>query len=220
VELTEAMRTTGAVRQFTEDPLPDDVLYRILDTARFAPSGGNRQGARVIVVRDTATRAALADLTLPGARRYWAQSRRGDVPWNPLQPFHDSDDDLSAVEVPASFIEPVRSAAVVLVLCLNLAAVAATDQDLDRVGIISGGSVYPLAWNILLAARDLGYGGTLTTMAVPQEAAVLRLLGVPDGWALAAVLPLGRPVHQVTRLKRAAVGDFVSRERFDGPPLA
>ena len=50
------MRTTGAVRRFTDDPLPDEVLERILDNARFAPSGGNRQGAHVIVVRDRETR--------------------------------------------------------------------------------------------------------------------------------------------------------------------
>ncbi len=65
MELYDAMRTTGAVRQFTGDPLPDDVLERILDNARFAPSGGNRQGVRVIVIRDAATRDALADLVGP-----------------------------------------------------------------------------------------------------------------------------------------------------------
>ena len=56
MELYDVMRTTGAVRRFTDDPLPDEVLERILDNARFAPTGGNRQGARVIVVRDRATR--------------------------------------------------------------------------------------------------------------------------------------------------------------------
>jgi nitroreductase len=56
MELYEVMRTTGAVREFTGEPLPDEVLERILENARFAPSGGNRQGSRVIVVRDTQTR--------------------------------------------------------------------------------------------------------------------------------------------------------------------
>ncbi|MDT5054157.1 MAG: hypothetical protein QOF66_2523, partial [Mycobacterium sp.] len=78
------MRTTAAVREFTDDPLPDDVLERILDNARFAPSGGNRQGARIIVIRDRATRQALADLTATGARRYAAQLANGESPWNPL----------------------------------------------------------------------------------------------------------------------------------------
>ena len=70
MELYEVMRTTGAVREFSGVPLPDEALERILDNARFAPSGGNRQGARVIAVRDPSTRAALAELTKPGARRY------------------------------------------------------------------------------------------------------------------------------------------------------
>ena len=65
MELYDVMRTTGAVRRFTDDPLPDEVLERILDNARFAPSGGNRQGVRVIVVRDRPTREAIADLACP-----------------------------------------------------------------------------------------------------------------------------------------------------------
>jgi nitroreductase len=220
VELTEAMRTTGAVREFTDEPLSDEVLHRILDSARFAPSGGNRQGVRVIVLRDAATRDSLAELTVPGARRYWAQTLRGEVPWNPLTPCGASDDEVAALDLPDMFISPVRSAAVVLVLCLDLSTVAATDQNLDRIGVVSGASVYPLAWNILLAARELGFGGTFTTMAVPKEGEVRGLLGIPDDWALAAVMPLGRPVHQVSRLKRHPVADFVVSERFDGVPFS
>ena len=52
MDLSDVMRTTGAVREYTDDPLPDEVLERILDNARFAPSGGNRQGTHVVVVRD------------------------------------------------------------------------------------------------------------------------------------------------------------------------
>src|SRR3984893_19579958 len=78
MELNEVMRTTGAVRRFNDDPLPDEVLERILDNARFAPSGGNRQGARIIVIRDRASRQALADLTATGARRYAAQLANGE----------------------------------------------------------------------------------------------------------------------------------------------
>lgn len=65
MELYDVMRTTPAVREFTDDPLPDDILERILDSARFAPTGGNRQGVRVIVLRDRYTRSALADRGLP-----------------------------------------------------------------------------------------------------------------------------------------------------------
>ncbi|HYF72507.1 MAG TPA: nitroreductase family protein, partial [Nocardioides sp.] len=80
-------------------------------------------------------------------------------------------------------------------------------------------SVYPLVWNLLLAARNEGYGGTITTMAVAEEPAVRELLHVPDQFALAAVVPIGRPVREVTRLRRLAVEELATHERFDGEPL-
>lgn len=219
MDLAEAIRTTAAIREFTADPLPDDVLVRILDLARFAPSGGNRQGVRIVAVREQPTRERLVALTEPGVRRYVAQGRAGEGPWNPLTPPGPSTEEIAATRVPRAFTEPLLRAPVVLVVLVDLAALAATDQDLDRVGLVGGASVYPLVWNILLAARAEGFGGVITTMAVSQEPAVLELLGAPDGFAVAGVVPLGRPVHQPTRLKRRAVGEFVTRERFDGEPL-
>lgn len=211
----DVMRTTGAVRQFTGEPLPDETLTRILDNARFAPSGGNRQGTHVIVIRDEATKSALADLSVTGARRYIAQKRNGESPWNPLHPIGVSDEDLAAVQVPRA--THLLDAEVLLVICVDLGVVAAFDQDLDRIGVVAGASVYPLVWNILLAARNEGFGGVLTTMAIAEEPAVKQLLAIPDDHALAAVLPLGKPVTQVRRLTRKPVSEFVTRERFDGP---
>jgi nitroreductase len=213
------MRTTAAVREFTDDPLPDDVLERILDNARFAPSGGNRQGARIIVIRDRATRQALADLTATGARRYAAQLANGESPWNPLHPPGPTAAQIAATDVPSQFTAPLHDAAVVLVVCVDLEVVAALGQDLDRIGVISGASIYPLVWNILLAARNEGYGGTLTTMAVAEEPRIRELLGVPESYAVAAVLPLGKPRKQLTKLRRASVAELATRERFDGPPF-
>lgn len=219
MELYDVMRTTAAVREFTGDPLPDDVLERILDNARFAPSGGNRQGAHVIVVRDQATRQALAELTTTGARRYAAQLASGESPWNPLHPPSPTPAEIAATEVPSQFTAPLYHAAAVLVICVNLEVVAAMDQNLDRIGVISGASIYPLVWNILLAARNEGYGGTITTMVVPEEPQVRKLLGVPESYAIAAVLPLGKPRKQVTKLKRERVNELATREKFDGEPF-
>lgn len=217
MELYDAMRTTGAARQFTDDPLPDEVLERILDNARFAPSGGNRQGARVLVIRDRQTREALADLSTTGMRRYIVQQRNGESPWNPLHPMGASAADLAAVKLPRA--GQLLDAAVVLVVCVDLGVVAAFDQDLDRIGVVAGASVYPFVWNILLAARNEGYGGVLTTMTVPEEPRVKELLGIPEQYALAAVLPLGKPVHQVSKLTRRPVSEIATRERFDGEPF-
>jgi nitroreductase len=219
VEFYDVMRTTAAVRNFTDDPLPDDVLERILDNARFAPSGGNRQGSRVIVIREAATRQALAELTKTGARRYAAQLANGESPWNPLHPPGPTAEEIAATDVPDQFTAPLHDAAVVLVVCVDLEVVAAMDQDLDRIGVISGASVYPLVWNILLAARNEGYGGTLTTMAVAEEPGIRELLRIPESYAVAAVLPLGKPHRQRTKLRRAGVAELATRERFDGEPL-
>jgi nitroreductase len=85
--------------------------------------------------------------------------------------------------------------------------------------VVSGASVYPLAWNILLAARNEGYGGTLTTMAVPEEEQIRDLLGIPDTHAVAALVPLGKPRKQLSKLRRRPVEEFTTRDRFEGAPL-
>src|SRR4051812_24524324 len=84
LDLIETLRTTGAIREFDPDPIADDVVYRILDNARFAPSGGNRQGWRVVVVKDPDLRRQLRDLYLPGWYEYLAQRAAGLVPFAPV----------------------------------------------------------------------------------------------------------------------------------------
>ena len=219
MDLYEVMRTTAAVREFTEDPLPDEVLHTILENARFAPSGGNRQGSQIVVVRDPATRDRLVEITEPGARRYHAQRAAGETPWSAHTPSRVTDKEIAETRVPSWVTEPLRRAAVVLVVCVDLRAVAALDKELDRVGIVGGASVYPLVWNILLAARNEGFGGTITTMAVAGEPALKRLLGIPEPFAVAAVVPLGKPVRQLRRLNRIAVDELTHLEHWDGGPL-
>ena len=116
-------------------------------------------------------------------------------------------------------VEPFIKADVVIVVCVNLSVVASMDQDLERVGMISGASIYPLVWNLLLAARHEGCGGTITTLAAAREPEMKALLNLPDDFAIAAVVPLGRPVKQLTKLKRRPVADFVTIDRFDGAPF-
>jgi nitroreductase len=219
VELYEVMRTTSAVRQFTNDPLPDEILYTILDNARFAPSGGNRQGTRIVIIRDRVTRQALVDLTIPGAKKYVAQRQAGENPWNTINPSRVSDDQIAGTDVPESFTTPLLEAAVVLVVCVDLRMVAALDKELDRVGIVGGASVYPLVWNILLAARNEGFGGTITTMAVAEEPRIRELLGIPEGYAVACVVPLGKPARQPRKLSRLEVEELTRFEHWRGGPL-
>jgi nitroreductase len=227
VELRDALRTTGAVREFTDEPVPDEVLARVLDTARFAPSGGNRQGWQVVVVQDAGTRRALRDLYLGGWYEYLAIMMAGLTPWAPVT---DREAEARAMaNAPdlaahgggprAGFAEQLDEVPVLLALFADLRVVAAVDRDHDRYTFAGGASVYPFAWNLLLAAREAGLAGVITTMPIRREVEVKDLLGAPDHLALAAVIALGHPVHQPRRLRRVAVAEFAHVDRLDGRPF-
>ncbi len=220
MELSEAMRTTFACREYTDEAVSDRQIHDILELARFAPSGGNRQGNRVVVVRDPATKKRLSELAEPAAKRYGAQVAAGENPWNTVIPTAVSDETVAATEPPAQLVRTFRTAPVLLVFLVDLRVVASMDQNLPRVGVISGASIYPFVWNTLLAAREAGLGGTITTLTSAEEPRVQELLGVPQHYAVAAVVPLGRPVRQLTRLRRRPVAEIATIERFDGEPLA
>ncbi len=227
MELREALTTTGAVREFTDQPVPDEVVHRILDTARFAPSGGNRQAWRAVVVKDPSIRRRLRDLYLTGWYEYLAMGAAGLVPWAPLT---DREAEAAAVVraaemrppagEPGGFAEHLDRVPALIVLLANLRCLAAVDRDHDRYTLVGGASVYPFAWSILLAARDEGLGGVITTMLCREEAAVMEALGVPGGWALTGAVALGYPAgRRATRLRRAPVESFATVDRFDGRPL-
>jgi nitroreductase len=221
VNFHTVVRTTPAVREFTDEAMPDEVLHRILDDARFAPSGGNRQSWRVVVVRDDATRLRLRELYQLGWREYMAHVVAGTVPFAPgLNRRWDGPvvdiEAARATESPNPFADTLERVPVMLVVLADLTALAVLDNGLDRQSIVGGGSVYPFCHNVLLAARANGWGGVLTTAICREEPAVRDLLGVPDPFAVAGLIALGRPVREITRLRRSAVEDFTTLDRFDG----
>lgn len=215
----EVIRTTFAARTFRDDPLDDATLYRILEDARFAPSGGNRQPWKIVVVKDAAKRERLAELSVPVFRRYLAQRAAGENPWNTIEPTKLTPEEIAASPDPSPMLRSMMSAPAVLAVFVDLRAVASFDSELDRVGVISGASIYPFVWNILTSARNHGYAGTITTFATGGEPDVQALLGMPDYMAAAAVVPLGRPVKQLTRLRRAAVESFTTIDHAEGEAL-
>jgi len=219
MELYDVMRTTFSAREYTGEEIPDELIYELVENARFAPSGGNRQGNRVIVVRDPATREALAKLAEPAAKRYMAQTKAGESPWNAVTQTSVTAAEIEATPAPGILVNSFRDASAVLIFVVDLKVVASMDQDLDRIGIISGASIYPFVWNVLLGARQAGFGGTITTLAVAREGEVQMLLNIPVDFAVAAVVPLGKPVKQLNKLRRNAVAEIASRERFDGAAL-
>ena len=217
MDLYEAMRCAPTTRRFKPDPVPTDVLARALENARFAPSGGNRQGWRVVVVRDAGLRTALRDLYLPGWREYMEQTGGARVLADPdsfdantVRHIRRADDYATGLD-----LVPVH-----LVVGVRLEDLAVTDAKLPRQSIVGGASVYPFVQNLLLALRAEGLGAALTTLLVPAEAEVKQLLEIPDGIALAAHIGVGhRADPWPKQLARKPVEEFAFAERY-GEPLA
>ena len=103
-----------------------------------------------------------------------------------------------------------------LVLTLDLSGISAVDSGLDRLSISAGASIYPFAHNILLAARDRGYGGHFTSVLSRQEPALRELLRIPGEQVLATMLPIGRPTKEITKLRRLPVEEFARLDTADG----
>lgn len=219
MEFDEVVRTTFACRSFTDEEVPEEVLTTILEQARFAPSGGNRQGWHVIAVRDKALRKQFARWIHPTFQRYLAQVQAGESPWNTIHPTTLSQEEIDRVKVDFPLLNELEKVPVLLVVALDLSVVASFDKDHDRVGVISGASIYPFVWNLLLAARNAGYGGALTTFLVAGEAEVQKALNLPPHYAIAAMVPLGRPQKQLAKLTRKPVAEFATWDTFDGKPI-
>jgi len=216
MDLYEAMRCAPTSRRFTADPVPEEPLQRALDAARFAPSGGNRQGWRVVVVRDPARRAALRDLYLPGWRAYLERTGGARVLADP-----DTFDARTVTRVRRAdeYAQGLADVPVHLVVGVVLEDLAVTDAQLQRQSIVGGASVYPFVQNLLLALRAEGLGAALTTLLVPAEAEVKRLLDIPDGIALAGHVGVGHRAEEwPASLSRRPVQEFAFAERY-GEPL-
>lgn len=221
MELSEVMRTTPATRNFTDEPVQDLVIERILDCARFAPSGGNRQPWRVVIVKDPVIRRAVQDHYALGWREYAAHTAAGRVPFAPDEHGRWERPAVDLAEArrtdrPDSFADNLASVPVMMLLCVDLTALAVTDNGLGRQSIVGGASIYPFGHNILLAARDEGLGGVMTTILCREEAALRPLIRIPENYALAALIVLGHPLRSITRLRRRAVHEIATVDRFDG----
>jgi len=221
MDLNEVLRTTGSIRKFSPEPVADQLLYDVLDDARFAPSGGNRQAWRVIVVTGH-RRRELRDIYLDAWHDYVAHVLAGQVPFSPLASEPERAAALAKREEavrlsnPKGFAETIDEVPVMLVVLADLGALAATDRDLDRYQLVGGASIYPFVWSVLLSAHDHGLGGVMTTVLTKHEDRARRVLHVPDTYAVAALVALGHPLKRHTKLQRRSVEEFTSRDTFDG----
>ncbi|MGA8208141.1 MAG: nitroreductase family protein [Candidatus Dormiibacterota bacterium] len=223
-DLEAVMRKSGAVRAFTAEPVGDAEIWAVLDAARFAPSGGNRQGWAVIIIKNPALRRKIKEHYVLGWREYMAHVHAGLVPFapGPTGSWHEPAVDLAiARSIPQSnqFADNLESVPVMLVIAVNLTKLAVTDNGLGRQSIVGGASIYPFVQNIILAANARGLGGVVTTVLTRDEEPLRPLLHLPEPWAIAALVALGRPARPIRHLSRKGVSEFTTIDRLDGPVL-
>ena len=213
IDLYEAMRTCRAVRRHRPDPIADDVLRRVLEAATWAPSGGNAQPWRIVVVRDAGKRRALRDLYLPQWEAYQEEYRKASAGLEGELAAR-RDRMLAAADHLARNLE--RSP-VIAVFCFDPRRMAITDDALGRPSVVGGASVYPAVQNLLLACRAEGLGCVLTTLLCRTEPEVRRLLEIPAPWATCAFVPIGWPARRGHGpLTRRPVEGMAFGDRFGG----
>lgn len=221
MDLQQALRTTGSVRRFSDEPVDDATIYALLDDARFAPSGGNRQGWRVAVIADDDKRSQLGQLMQRVWNEYRQHTGTTTAPFAVIDEHGVATAPVTAAGVDADvandLIDHITQIPVMLVVAADLRQIAMMDKDLDRVAITGGASIYPFCWNLLLAARARGLGGVVTTFLARAEFEAASIIGLPPTSAIAATIFIGHPVHQPTKLRRNAVESFTTIDTFDGP---
>lgn len=212
MDLYEAMRCAPTTRRFGTEPVPGETLRRVLENARFAPSGGNRQAWRVIAVTDADARRALRDLYQPHWRAYMELTGGAAMLADPgaADPRR-----LAMVRRADEFAERMHEVPLHLVMCARLGDLAIVDAGLERPSIVGGASVYPFVQNVLLGLRAEGLGAALTTLLAPAEPEVKQLLAIPDDVVLAAYVLVGhRDEPWPARLSRKPVEEFAFSERY------
>ncbi len=191
VDLYEAMSTLRAVRRLRPDPIPPDVLHRVLQAATWAPTGGNAQPWRVVAVELAEKKEVLARLYSRGWYAY-AEHHTKLIEDAPEGVRKATEKMLDAGNYLADHF---AATPIVLVFCFNPKNMAITDAKLPRVSVVGGASIYPAVQNALLACRAEGLGCVLTTLLCQDEPEVRELLAIPEPWATAAAIPIGYPVR-------------------------
>ena len=201
-DLFDVIQTTRAMRRLKPDPVPDELIGKILEAGICAANGGNRQSWRFLIVKDRAIKErvqhfykrAFDEVVGP---RYLKSAPPPGVTADQYTRQH------AAVEY---LTDHFHEAPVWIVACLDEATSTPTRS--------SGASIYPAVQNMLLAARALGLGATLTTRHLQYEAEVEAALGLPQGVHSYAILPIGYPMGRFGPVGRGSLADIVYEDRW------
>ncbi len=200
-EIFEIMHTMRAMRRLKPDPVPDELIEKILMAGTAAPSGGNSQRWRFLVIRDPEIKRAIQ----PYYRRAFDEVARprheaAAPPSGPERDRHDRA--LNAVEY---LTDHFHEAPVWIVACLSGGAQETRSTP---------GSIYPAVQNMLLAARALGLGATLTARHLHYEKEVEAILGLPEDMHSYAIIPIGWPIGKFGPTRRLPLSEVVYLDRW------
>jgi nitroreductase len=203
--LVEALETQRAIRRLHPDPVPDELIRRMIELARKAPNGGNEQWFAFVVVKDPAVRAELAKLNrwgFPGLKAYYRKRIRDDEAWART---------WAAIEWQKDHFEEIP---VLIVVC-------ATRRIPSRPRLMNAGvyaSVYPATQNLLLAARGLGLGAAFISLPLWWLSRARKVLGLPRSVTPVAVVPVGWPRGRYGPTTRKPVGEITHVDRWGNQP--
>jgi nitroreductase len=202
--------TCRSMRRLKPDPVPDELIYKVLDAGIRAPSGGGVQAWRFVVVTDTEIKKKIAEIYLRGWRI--AEQRYVEAGAS-----LETDGNMRAARYLA---EHIAEAPVLLFACLRARKIhqerLASPNAANFVRIM-GGSIYPAVQNILLACRALGLGATLTSITTQYEEEVREILGLPDFLSTYAMIPIGYPMGKFGPVTRAPVEQVTWRNQYGIP---
>jgi nitroreductase len=202
-DLFETIRTTRSMRRLKPDPVPDALIRKVLEAGVCAPSGGNMQHWRFIVIRDARIKQTVGAYY----KRAWDEIVGPRYRAGAPAPGTDRDQFMRTLDAAEHLAAHIHEAPVWIVPCLRGEAPSRT----------AGSSIYPAVQNMLLAARALGLGATLTTLYLSFEKEAEAALGLPADWHSYALLPLGHPVGRFGPVRRIALADVVFEDQWDKP---
>jgi nitroreductase len=202
-DLFEIIQTTRSMRRLKPDPVPAELVHQILQAGSCAPSGGNMQRWRFLVVRDPKVKETVGSYYKKAWDEIVSPRYRSGEP----APGTSRERFGRMLEAAQCLADHIHEAPVWIVPCLAGANPTRT----------AGSSIYPAVQNMLLAARALGLGATLTTLYLSFEQEVEAAFGVPAGVHTYAILPIGYPMGRFGPVRRVPLADVVYEDRWGQP---
>jgi nitroreductase len=198
IGLFEAIYTARALRRFKLDPIPDEMLFQLLDAAIRAPSGQNAQDWRFLIITDGEMKRRMQSWAEEGWARY--QPRYAENPALMAELPRAQRLSLKSVE---HLVSHLAEAPVIIAVC-GLRGRHATP----------GGSIFPAVQNLLLAARAVGLGGSIFNLPLSHREELMQVLGIPDNNEVYCLIPLGYPTDKHGPIRRKPVKKVVFWNRW------